>query len=117
MEEEEFQALKENQTWDLVPIPKDVKPISCKWVYKIKTRPDGSIDRYKARLVARAQQDGFDYDEKPSSKENHCTCSVGASGKQIMKAQAVRCEGGKAFLHGEVDRDLYRKYKHISKLS
>lgn len=50
--EEEILALKENQTWDLVAKPKDVKPISCKWVYKIKTRPDGSIERYKARLVA-----------------------------------------------------------------
>ncbi|KAF2282231.1 hypothetical protein GH714_043958 [Hevea brasiliensis] len=51
--EEEILALKENQTWDLVAKPKDVKPISCKWVYKIKTQLDGSIERYKARLVAR----------------------------------------------------------------
>ena len=50
--EEEIKALAENQTWDLVPKPKDVKPISCKWVYKIKTRLDGSIERYEAHLVA-----------------------------------------------------------------
>ncbi|XP_070669113.1 uncharacterized mitochondrial protein AtMg00820-like [Malus domestica] len=50
---EEIDALQQNQTWDLVPKPRDVKPISCKWVYKIKRRPDGSIKRYKARLVAR----------------------------------------------------------------
>ena len=50
---EEIDALQQNQTWDLVPKPRDVKPISCKWVYKIKRRPDGSIERYKARLVAR----------------------------------------------------------------
>lgn len=41
-------ALKHNQTWDLVPKPKDAKPISCKWVYKIKRGLDGSIERYKA---------------------------------------------------------------------
>lgn len=65
--EDEIQALKENQTWDLVP---DVKPISCKWVYK---GPDGSIERYKARLVARgfSQQYGLDYD---SGKDYHRTC-------------------------------------------
>ena len=62
---EEINALEKNQTWELVPKPRDVKPISCKWVYKIKTRPDGSIERHKARLVARgfSQQYGLDYDE------------------------------------------------------
>ena len=50
--EEEITALEQNQTWELVPKPKEVKPISYKWVYKIKTRPEGSIERYKPRLVA-----------------------------------------------------------------
>lgn len=63
--EEEIQALRQNETRDLVPKPKDVKPISCKWVYKVKTRTDRSIERYKARLVARgfSQTYGLDYDE------------------------------------------------------
>lgn len=41
-------ALKHNQTWDQVPKRKDAKLISCKWVYKIKRRLDGSIEMYKA---------------------------------------------------------------------
>ena len=63
--EEEIKSFAKNQTWDLVPKPKDVKPISCKWVYKIKTRPDGSIERYKVRLVVWgfSKQYGLDYDE------------------------------------------------------
>ncbi|KAA0037350.1 Integrase, catalytic core [Cucumis melo var. makuwa] len=63
--EEEVNALKKNHTWDLVLKPKDVKPISCKWVYKVKTRADGTMERYKARLVIRgfSQQYGLDYDE------------------------------------------------------
>ena len=62
---EEIDALEQSQTWKLVPKSKEVKPISCKWVYKIKTRPDRSIERYKARLVTRgfSQQYGLDYDE------------------------------------------------------
>lgn len=49
---EEEIALKQNQTWDLVSKPKDAKPISCKWVYKIKKHPDDSVEKYKARFVA-----------------------------------------------------------------
>lgn len=50
---EEIDALQENQTWELMPKPRDLKPISCKWVYKVKCRTDGSVERNKARLVAR----------------------------------------------------------------
>ena len=43
--EEEIQPLKHNQTWDLVPRPKDLNPISSKRVYKVKTCADGSVER------------------------------------------------------------------------
>ncbi|KAE8735856.1 Detected protein of unknown function [Hibiscus syriacus] len=39
---EEIDALQQNQTWDLVQKIKDVKPISCKWVYKTKRHPNGA---------------------------------------------------------------------------
>jgi len=49
--EEELLALKENNTWDIVSCPSNVRPIGCKWVYSIKLHSDGTLDRYKARLV------------------------------------------------------------------
>ena len=51
--DKEVKALNDNQTWDLVPRPNEINPISCIWVYKVKTHPDGLVERYKARLVAR----------------------------------------------------------------
>ena len=48
---EELAALERTGTWDLVPIPAHVHPITCKWVYKVKTRSDGSLECYKARWV------------------------------------------------------------------
>jgi hypothetical protein len=62
---EEITALERTDTWDLVPCPPCVQPITCKWVYKVQTRSDGSLERYKARLVARGfqQEHSRDYDE------------------------------------------------------
>ena len=48
--EDEFHALQKTHTWDFVPLPAGKSLISCKWIYKIKTTVDGSIERYKAQL-------------------------------------------------------------------
>ena len=51
--------------WELVSQPKSKKPINVKWIYKIKTNPEGKVVKYKARLLARGflQKAGIDYRE------------------------------------------------------
>lgn len=51
--QKEITALIANETWELVQLPSSKKPISCKWVYRVKCKLVGSIERYKARLVVR----------------------------------------------------------------
>ena len=61
----EIKALQLNQTWDIVQTPSHVRPIGCKWVYKIKRLPNGCVERHKARLVAKgySQIEGINYFE------------------------------------------------------
>ena len=60
--EVEFGALLANGTWSLCPWPPIRKIIRNKWVFRLKQKADGSIDRYKAKLVAKGfdQEDGVD---------------------------------------------------------
>ena len=48
-----FDALKANNTWVMCPLPPGKVPIGCRWVYKVKLKDDGSVGRYKARLVVK----------------------------------------------------------------
>ena len=62
---EEFRALQRMHTWDLVTLPSGFTTVGCRWVYKTKTRADGSVERHKARLVVCGftQAYGIDYEE------------------------------------------------------
>lgn len=61
----EFESLSKNETWELVPFPRGRKPISSKWVFKVKETAEGLIKRYKARVVAKGllQKYGVDFEE------------------------------------------------------
>ncbi|GJR64392.1 retrovirus-related pol polyprotein from transposon RE1 [Tanacetum coccineum] len=61
--ENELNALEQNHTWKLTTLSANCKAISFKWVYKIKYYQDGSVERFKARLVIRgfSQKEWTDY--------------------------------------------------------
>lgn len=107
--QEEIVALEQNQTWELVSKLRDVKPISCKWVYKIKHRTDGSIERHKARLVARgfSQQYGLDYDETFSPVAKLITVRVLLALAANKSWNLWQLDVKNAFLHGELDKEIY----------
>lgn len=49
----EYQSLLENNTWKLEKLPSERKVVHCQWVFKIKYNSDGTIYKFKARLVAK----------------------------------------------------------------
>lgn len=58
---EEMEALKKNDTWELITLPRGKRTVGCRWVYTLKQKADGSIER--ARIVAKGftQTYGIDY--------------------------------------------------------
>lgn len=51
--EKEIIALKKNNTWQLVPLTTEKRIVGCRWVFSVKQKPNGAMERYKARLVAK----------------------------------------------------------------
>ncbi|KAI3513963.1 hypothetical protein L1887_12232 [Cichorium endivia] len=107
--EEEFAALIRNETWDLVPRPVDIKPVSCKWVFKLKRNTDGSICMYKARLVARgfSQQYGLDYEDTFSPVAKLTTIRVLLALAASKGWKLWQMDVSNAFLYGDLDHTIH----------
>ena len=102
---EEYLALIRNCTWELVKRPKDIQPITCKWVFKLKKKADGTIDRYKARLVARgfSQEYGQDYDQTFSPVAKMATIRTIISLAACKGWRLWQLDVKNAFLYGDLD--------------
>jgi hypothetical protein len=105
----EIAALERTGTWDLVHYPPCVHLITCKWVYKVNTRSDGSLDRYKARLIARGfqQEQGHDYDETFTLVAHITTIHTLVAVASVREWSISQLDVKNAFLNGELREDVY----------
>ncbi|XP_071719288.1 uncharacterized protein [Rutidosis leptorrhynchoides] len=106
---DEIFALNRNNTWVLVDLPPGRKPIGSKWVYKIKYKSNGEIERYKARLVAKGfnQREGIDYEETFSPVVKMVTVRI-LINLAINKGWILhQLDVNNAFLYGEIVEDVY----------
>jgi hypothetical protein len=107
----EFEALKKKNTWHLVPPRRAVGVIDCKWVYKIKMKSVGTIDRYKARLVVKGfkQQYGVDYEDTFSPMVKPATIWLIMS-MAMSKGWSLRqLDIHIAFLHGVLEEEVFMR--------
>jgi histone deacetylase 1/2 len=107
----EFSTLMKNKTWHLVPPPRGKNIIDSKWVWKIKRKSDGTIDRYKGRLVEKGykQHYGIDYEDTFSPVVKAATIRLILS-IAVSKGSSLRqLDVQNAFLHGVLEEEVYMR--------
>jgi hypothetical protein len=107
--DEEMVALDANVIWELVVLPKDKKAIGCKWVYKVKHNADGSVRRYKTRLVAKgyAQTYGIDYEETYSLVVKMTTVRAIIAMAAAKGWSLHQMDVNNVFFHGDLQEEVY----------
>ena len=106
---DEIQALDNNGTWDLAPLPIGKKAIGCHWVFVVKFNPNGSVARLKARLVGKgyAQTYEVDYSDTffPVAKLTYVRLFISLATSYDWDLHQLNIKN--AFRHGDLKKEVY----------
>eukprot|EP00253_Pinus_taeda_P032682 PITA_32682 len=107
--EEEMDSLAKNNTWDLIELPHGRSVIGCKWVFKLKWKIDGSIKRYKARLVAKvySQVEGIEFYEIFLPIVKLVSIRTVLALASLLNLKLEELDVKKTFVHGDLDEEIY----------
>eukprot|EP00253_Pinus_taeda_P034538 PITA_34538 len=108
---EEYDSIVRNSAWEIVPRPEGKSLVGLRWTYKVKQAAEGSVEKYKARFVARgfSQIEGIDYEETfaPVARLKRALYGL----KQAPRAWYTRIDSsftGLGFSKSEADPYLYQ---------
>lgn len=106
---EEHTTLQDAGTYSLVDPDPSYNAVGCKWVYKIKHKDDGTIDKFKSRLVTKGfhQQEVIDFTETFSPVAKPITIRLILSLAVNFDWQIKQLDVSNAFLHGDLEEDVY----------
>lgn len=106
---DELNALKKNETCEVVSLPHDKKKVGCKWVFTIKCKANGSVKRYKARLAAKGftQTYGIDYQETFAQVAKLNSIRVLLSLVANFNWHLHQLDVKNAFLNGELEEEVF----------
>ncbi|KAL9237818.1 hypothetical protein vseg_012322 [Gypsophila vaccaria] len=108
---EEIAALESNNTWTVSDLPSGKVAIGCMWVFKIKHKSDGSIERFKARLVVLGnhQEAGVDFKETFAPTVKMVTVRTFLAVVTIKNWELHQMDVDNAFLHGDLVEEVYMR--------
>jgi hypothetical protein len=105
----EHMTLLQNGTWTIVELPPGKKAIGSGWVFRIKRNADGSIERYKARIVAKgfSQRPGIDFTEvfAPTFRPSTLRLILALAATHDLELRSL--DVSSAFTNGDLDEEIY----------
>jgi hypothetical protein len=104
-----YNSLIENNTWELVPLPSNMKLVICKWIFKEKRDSSGYITNYKAWLVDKcfSRVQGIDYVETFSSVAKIDSIQLALAITTSRKWEVHHMDVKNEFLHGYINEEIY----------
>ena len=103
---EELDSLKKHNTWEITTVPKEAKVLQSRFIFKLKKKNDGTVARYKARLVVKGFMQGFvesTYSPVVCFSTVRTALAVAVQRGYYIHQMDVRT----AFLHGVIDDDVF----------
>ncbi|CAI7885961.1 unnamed protein product [Closterium sp. NIES-53] len=117
--DKELKALQERNTWKVVPIglARNKTIITRKWVFRVKTKGDGTIDKFKARWVVRGfdQEHGRDFTETFAPVIRHTSLRILLAIDAMKKRKLRQIDVAHAFLYAPVDAEIFVELRHGSR--
>ena len=106
---QEYDSIVKNSAWEIVPRPVDKSVVGSRWIYKVKQVVDGSVEKYKARFLARgfSQIEGIDYGETfaPITRYSSIRSILALSAQMGWRIHQMDVKT--MFLNGIIEEEVY----------